>query len=326
LLVRGPVGLNIVVADAITGEEVAVLDIASPEVPDMTFSPDGSLLAAGAHGESGAVLVWDTATWDLVANLAPPAEEDADGFAWSVDFSPDGALLAATVEGQVEMWDTSTWQKDNTLAVADPDQGEYKELAFRPGGNELAVRGTVFLTEKERWDDAVEIYDLDGNYLRTCCEHVWFLLAASVSYSPDGAQILTAGIDFDTGEGTVFTWDADSGEQLRSFDGHDDVAWDAVFSPDGSLIAAGGDPDVRIWDAATGEELLVLIHGAGVIYDVDFSPDGSRLVSTADTNGLTRVWALELDDLIQIANERLTRTFTEAECEIYDIDPCPVLE
>ena len=246
LLVRGPVGLNIVVADAITGEEVAVLDIASPEVPDMTFSPDGSLLAAGAHGESGAVLVWDTANWDLVANLAPPAEEDADGFAWSVDFSPDGARLAATVEGQVEMWDTSTWEKTNTLAVADPDQGGYKELAFRPGGNELAVRGTVFLTEKERWDDAVEIYDLDGNYLRTCCQHLWFLYAASVTYSPDGSQILTAGIDFDTGEGTVFTWDADSGGELRSFHGHDDVAWDAVFSPDGSLIAASGDPDVRI--------------------------------------------------------------------------------
>ena len=85
-------------------------------------------------------------------------------------------------------------------------------------------------------------------------------------------------------------------------------------------------PTCESRDAASGEELLELIHGAGVIYEVDFSPDGSRLVSTADTNGLTRVWALDLDDLIQIAESRLTRGFTEAECEIYEIKPCPTEE
>ena len=96
-------------------------------------------------------------------------------------------------------------------------------------------------------------------------------------------------------------------------------------SPDGSLIASGAGEDVRVWDAATGTEVVQLIHGESIIYEVAFDPAGSRLVSTSDLVGLVRVWALDVDDLIKIAESRLTRTFTAAECEIYGID-CPAEE
>jgi WD40 repeat protein len=340
LLARGPVTEGVAVANASTGEDTAFLGAASGEVADLAFSPDGRLLVAGTASDLGAVLVWDTATWELAATLAGPEASAAGslsvapgGLASSVDFNPDGSLLAATVEGRVGVWDTGTWGELYTLAVPDPSQGEYRELAFRPSGEELAARGTVLIDgdtpddpEDDYWGDAVAIFDIDGNYLRTCCEHFWLFWAASVAYSPDGTQLVTAGVDYDTGEGTVIVWDATTGEQLSVLKGHPDVAWDAVFSPDGSLIASGSGPDLRVWDAATGSEMLKLIHGDGVVFEVNFSPDGSRLASIADTVGTVRVWALDLEDLIQIAEDRLTRTFTAAECEIYDIDPCPALE
>jgi len=56
---------------------------------------------------------------------------------------------------------------------------------------------------------------------------------------------------------------------------------------------------------------------------VAFSPDESRLFSL-DVDGGLRVWALDLDDLISIAERRLMRTMTDDECVRYlHLDRCP---
>jgi hypothetical protein len=35
------------------------------------------------------------------------------------------------------------------------------------------------------------------------------------------------------------------------------------------------------------------------------------------------IWALEVDELVEIARARLQRDFTAVECETHHIDPCP---
>ena len=73
----------------------------------------------------------------------------------------------------------------------------------------------------------------------------------------------------------------------------------------------------------TGVEQLVLRGTERRVGNVLFSPDGSKLVSVAD-DGIVRVWALDLDDLIAIAESRLTRTLTDDECRQYlHVDRCP---
>ena len=59
--------------------------------------------------------------------------------------------------------------------------------------------------------------------------------------------------------------------------------------------------------------------------DLAFNPDGTRLAVAMAGEGVIRVFAVELDDLVRIATTRLTRSFTETECRLYDIDPCPTL-
>jgi WD40 repeat protein len=54
-----------------------------------------------------------------------------------------------------------------------------------------------------------------------------------------------------------------------------------------------------------------------------FDPDGSKLASSGN-EGIARVWALDLDDLIEIAREELTRGFTDDECRRYlHVGACP---
>jgi hypothetical protein len=54
-----------------------------------------------------------------------------------------------------------------------------------------------------------------------------------------------------------------------------------------------------------------------------FSPDGSMLASSDTWDGV-RVWALDIDDLLEIARGEVTRSFTDEECRQYlHVDRCP---
>ena len=48
------------------------------------------------------------------------------------------------------------------------------------------------------------------------------------------------------------------------------------------------------------------------------------MLASVGDDGLVRVWALDLDELIAIATDRLTRTLTEDECRQYlHVERCP---
>jgi WD40 repeat protein len=94
-------------------------------------------------------------------------------------------------------------------------------------------------------------------------------------------------------------------------------AAELVYSTDGSRIAiASLDGTVYLFDAAEGTPQLVLRGHESGVSGVAFSPDGSQLVF-ASPEGLVRVWALDLDELIQITHSELTRGLTDEECRQY---------
>jgi len=67
------------------------------------------------------------------------------------------------------------------------------------------------------------------------------------------------------------------------------------------------------------EEVILTLPGEMVAY----SPDGKRLASSS-VDGTTRVYAVDVDDLVALARSRLTRWFTPAECKQYlHMDVCP---
>jgi WD40 repeat protein len=268
----------------------------------LAFSPDGNRLATVSW--DGTAKVWDARTGAELLALPPHPYE-----LMSAAFSPDGRKLAAgTGDGKVKVWDAATGQE---LLTLEGHTDIVDDVDFSPDGRRLVSAS---------WDGTVRLWDAETGWRRgDTLLHGSHVLG--VAFSPDGSRLATGSRD-----GVVKIWDlATPVPRLRSLEGHTAGVLDVTWSPDGSQLASGSlEGSVRLWDAASGQELLNLALHTGAVTTVSFSPDGSRLASGGH-DGTVQVYALRLEKLVALAEERLTRSLTDKECQRYlHLEACPI--
>jgi WD40 repeat protein len=123
-------------------------------------------------------------------------------------------------------------------------------------------------------------------------------VGGALDWSPDGGLFVSEGPDE---TGVVDIRDAETGDSVRSFPGHDPDVNDVAFSPDGSTLATTGDDGTaRVWDPATGEELESVTRPAGEVWGPSFSPDGSLLAASWRDEGVVRVLDLATHSVREI--------------------------
>lgn len=107
----------------------------------------------------------------------------------------------------------------------------------------------------------------------------------AVSFDTDGNRIATSSDDH-----SVRVWDAQTGIQLTSFDGHEDWVWAANFSPDGTrVVSASRDLTARVWSANSGSEVLQLKGHRSTVRDAVYDPKG-RYIATASHDATIKIW------------------------------------
>ena len=75
-----------------------------------------------------------------------------------------------------------------------------------------------------------------------------------MAFSPDGAQLATAGYDR-----LIKLWDVATAKEIRTLRDHIDAIYALEFTPDGKRIVTGAaDRSVKIWDVATGGRLYTM--------------------------------------------------------------------
>jgi hypothetical protein len=112
-----------------------------------------------------------------------------------------------------------------------------------------------------------------------------------------------------------------TGEEVYTVVDESDHIGSVAFTPDGDRFLTTGEVPLRIRSTADGEEILTI--SAPILWSAIVSSDGRRIFA-ADVNGLVRVLAIETQDAIDLAHERLTRWWRPEECAQYlHMDECP---
>ena len=119
----------------------------------------------------------------------------------------------------------------------------------------------------------------------------------AVAVLPSGNTVVSGSTD-----GTLRTWDIETGECLGTIAGANLGAYAVAASPDGTRVAAGcKDGVLREFSLPGGELIRELAGHRGYVRSVAYAPDGKLLSSAGD--GSIRVWGSEEGEPLHVLKE-----------------------
>jgi WD40 repeat protein len=191
------------------------------------------------------------------------------------DLSPDGRLLASLgSRGGLQIWDIGSQNPTSAvLKSASPNiESGVKDVAFTSDGTVVgvAIGQTISLWEiSTKRELPVHFTAASG-------------IVLSLSFSPDNMTIAAASAD-----GALYLWNYKTGLQTGRFKAAGvTAARSLAFSPDGRLLAIGGDgqeqesSSLMIWDVVSQKPLgQPLVGHKNGVYKLAFSHDGTTLAS-----------------------------------------------
>lgn len=266
----------------------------------------------------------------------------------ALTFTPDGRYLISGdyapsyATNEIYIWD---WESGEMVGIQDGHETFVRAIAVSPDGR-LVASG-------DQADAQILIWELETQaIIHTLTDHDNALDA--LVFSPDGSRLYSR-----DGDGSVYSWDVNSGERLRTYGEGDGGAslmlieggtqlvapssngtriWDvnsgallrrldaggyvATISPDESLLATMDIAGIRIYDLATGEEIFTrpLNQGVGAGW-ITFNSD-RRLITTEEN--VFAVWGIPdtFEDMQSWAlNSRYIPDFTCDQRALYQIEP-----
>jgi WD40 repeat protein len=206
----------------------------------LAFSKDGKLLATGggAPTEDGEVKVFDP-DGKLVVEVKNAHSDTVFG----VCFSPDNKMLAtASADKFVKAWELPSGKLAKTF---EGHTHHVLDVGWKADGKLLASGGA---------DNVVKVWDFaKGEQVRTINAHS--KQVTRLAFIGGTSQFVTC-----SGDTQIRFWNADNGGNTRNFGGNSDFLYAVSVSPDGGVLAAGGEEGVvRLYNGGNGQLLKTLL-------------------------------------------------------------------
>lgn len=288
------------------------------------YSPDGESIVVTRGGVAGqetypAAYILDASNGTRLAQLASSATTNEAAFSFDRQ-----RLVTSGYYDRLFFWDTASWQQVMAVTTSgpvcdldyDPERALLIVATCGPGGGHISILDANSGEELER------LLSYPPGWVH-------------IKYSPDGKYVAAA-TNLDSGEGTLYVWDAATYQEFRHFDQCKDVngmAWspnepviatvdengwlrirslttgkivaeikqsdslrDVSYSPDGRFIAVGGQRPTTIWDTTSWGKVGFL--GKGNVRSINYSPDGKFIVITREARYSWAVDVFKASDVV----------------------------
>jgi WD40 repeat protein len=268
-------------------------------IRSMVFSKDGQLLASLASDRT--LYLWRVADGTLVHSiqLKSPMPLPPTGYddIYAVAFTSDGTAVATAVGSAVmQLWRVN----DGSLILEKPVGAT--SIAFSADDKIVATGGLSGTVEIR---DTATLDPLGDPLLG----HTG--MVRSLAFSADGTTLAAGGDD----KNILILDVATRQPHSLALVGHAGAVVGITWSDDGGqILSAADDGTARVWDIALGVQRSVLRGGDAALTTAAWSTRELRII-TAGADGAARFYAASFDDLVALAQSRMTRSLKPEELE-----------
>ncbi|MBX3179769.1 MAG: hypothetical protein KF886_20640 [Candidatus Hydrogenedentes bacterium] len=218
---------QVLVYNSDTNDLFGALPFPEGDIYTLTFSVNGELLlaAGGQEGDMGISVLWDIRTGERKGTYGQYYDT-----VLAADISPDHRMIAlGGPNRKVRVYSAETGEEIYSL---DKHNDWIQAVKFTPDGEVLASAdrgGGMYFWQAANGREVEQLRGHDGGI-------------NALAYTADSTVMASVGDD-----GTVQLWDTWKFSRIRSFKAHNQPALYVDINPDGQIITAGADRQIKIW-------------------------------------------------------------------------------
>ena len=220
-----PTVYDIIILDALTGSQTAVLSGHTNCISSLTYSLDGTYLVSGSNDKT--IKLWDVQTGGVIKTFCGHT-----GQVCSVSISADDTMIAsASMDRTICLWNIKTGDCCTIERYTD----YANTVTFSPTNSQLL---------SSSGDGTVQQWDITGYKIGSPVP------GGHIAFSPDGTQFVTCN------KSTITIRNTDSRITVAEFNltNYPDYCY---FSPNGQFIAAAADSTVYLWEITGPDPCLM---------------------------------------------------------------------
>ena len=242
---------DIIIFDAITGCQDAILSEHIYPVTSVTFLSGGVSLISGSE----TVKLWDIQTGGVVKTF-----HGHTGSVYSVSASMDCTTIASGSDDRtIRLWDIQTGECHHVI-----EQQEWVHwVCFSPVDPQYLISGS----DNNIWKWNIDNYQMDPMH-----EGVY------AAFSSDGTQLVSCQ------NAAIVVQKSDSREIMAKCDMPNSLPSYCCFSPDNRLVAVAADETIYVWDITGSDPHIVetFVGHTDIIYSLKFSSPSSLISLSQD--------------------------------------------